>query len=165
MAWTVDKKRTYRREVRDAETGEVAEVELRKFTEGDFQDRDGLSISMRLEQRRKGRKARKGQPETDVDYTPGRVRLFEMERALVSWSIPLPLNIISIKSLDPAVAKQIHEHIQDLNPFFFESGEEEDEDEDEGEVHPLSAAPSSEPEQDGEEYGEYGGPKESAQTS
>lgn len=173
MAWTVDKKRTFKREVKDPETGEVAEVELRKFTEGDSQDREGLSISMRLERRRKGRKARKASKgsETDVDYTPGRVRLFEIERGLVSWSIPLPLNIMSIKSLDPAVAKQIHDHIVDLNPFFFDEEEELedelDEDEEAGEVHSLSAVPASEEDDypTSEEYGEYEGPKENAGTN
>lgn len=148
----VDRRKVYRVEVEsapDPETGEStsAWVDLRKFNEGDIQDRNDIATQIRTEARRqqpqlkghlkkggKGRK-RRGQQATEeasMQYALGALRGFDLVRSIVDWNLvddedrrvpPTPDNI---RALDPFSAGQIHDEIALLNPSIFPTQSDED---------------------------------------
>lgn len=147
----VDRRKVFRIEIdspKDPETGEVttAWVDLRKFTEGDIQDRNDVATQIRAEARqeqrrqmqgylRKGgkKRRRRGQPATEeasMQYALGQLRGFDLVRSIVDWNLvddegrrvpPTPDNI---RSLDPYSATQIHNEIAILNPSVFPGQDE-----------------------------------------
>lgn len=147
----VDKRKVFRVEVEtapDPDTGDTSSswVDLKRFTEGDIQDRNDIATQIRTEQRREegrklkghlkkgGRKRRRGQPteQASMQYALGALRGFDLVRSIVDWGLtddderrvpPVPENI---RSLDPFTAQQIHDEIAYLNPSVFPQGNEEE---------------------------------------
>jgi hypothetical protein len=127
VALLVDKRKTYERAVKDPDDSTEYTVNLRKMTEGDSQRRSDLATRARLQERRgKGRKKKKGSEDTLMEYAFGAIRQFDLETSIVGWSFPFELDTSHIRRLDPDVADQIHNHIEELNPFIFGGREEED---------------------------------------
>lgn len=148
----VDRRKVYRVEVEtspDPDTEEVTTswVDLKRFTEGDIQDRNDIATQIRTEQRRdskrkmqgykgKGGRRRRGQPgndqEASMQYALGALRGFDLQRSIVDWGLtddqgvrvpPTPENI---RALDPYTAGQIHDEIAYLNPSVFPQGDEDE---------------------------------------
>ena len=112
--WIVSKDVAKTIEVRST-TGDTATVDLRRFTEGDRMDRENVLMESRT---------KKGARDQSVSYKIGLLRLFDLKRAIVSWSLPFPVSDSVLRDLEPAVASQLHDAIRELNPFIFDDGEE-----------------------------------------
>jgi hypothetical protein len=130
MALLVDKRKMYERTVKDPEDGSEYIVRLRKMTEGDSQRRSDQATRARIAARGKGEK--KGNEDTLMEYAFGAIRQFDLETSIVGWDFPFPLDKKHISRLDPDVADQIHDHIEELNPFIFQGREDEDDELPEG---------------------------------
>lgn len=180
MALFVDKKRTYVRTVTDPEDKETYTVTLKKMSEGDFQQRQDLATKVRLAERKKGRKGRKGKRSSGgsaMEYAMGQIRLFDLSRSIVDWSFTdetgekVPPSETFIGMLDPGIAEQIHDHVEELNPFIFRDEEDDgDEEEDDGDedgddARSLRAVASLGDSPGEQEFGEGEGPTGSAATS
>jgi hypothetical protein len=107
MAWTVS---SITREVTitDPDSGDTATVIIKKLSEGDLQLRtDSMSVALVGEG-------------ASMNIALGQLRRIDLESSIVSWDIPgLPFTKAEIGNLDPAIAGQIYEAVQELNPSVF----------------------------------------------
>lgn len=163
MALKVDRKKTYTRVVKDPDDGTKYNVELRKMDNGDTQKRSDMTTRARIAVQKKKKKAKAS--DSFMEYSFGRIRQFDLETSIVEWEFPFPHTARDIAELDPDVANQIHDHIEELNPFIFRDVDEDDEeDEDEEDSPGLRAVDDSEDE-DSQEFAEEEGPTASVVSS
>lgn len=165
MALKVDRKKTYTRVVKDPDDGTKYNVELRKMTEGDSQKRNDMTTRTRIAVKKKKQQGKV--PDSFMEYSFGKIRQFDLETSLVEWDFPFPKTAGDIAELDPDVANQIHDHIEELNPFVFrdvDEGQVEDEESDDApSLHAVDD--SAEEDEDSQEFAEEEGPTTNAASS
>lgn len=167
MALKVDRKKTYTRVVKDPDDGTKYNVELRKMDNGDTEKRSDMTTRTRVAVKKKKQQGKV--PEAFMEYSFGKIRQFDLETSVVEWDFPFPKTAKDIAELDPDVANQIHDHIEELNPFIFrdvDEGQVEDKGEESDDAPSLHAVDdSAEEDDDAQEFAEDEGPTTSAAPS
>ena len=99
-------------EITDSETGVVAHVTIKKFSEGDIQRRtDTMSLFFK-------------DGVADMKVALGALRKFDLETAVVGWDIEgVPFEAEKLSDMDPVITEVIYAEVQKFNPSVYASEE------------------------------------------
>jgi hypothetical protein len=107
--WFV-KNDTYDREIEHPVTKEKATVTMRPLNAGDRAEFNEIRLLYSAPDEDGG------EAETEGAIRPGRMQILAVRRALVSWTIDMPITDATVQQLDPRVFDQIYGHVSFGNP-------------------------------------------------